>query len=218
MNISNCLFKSVCTNTCSEQCMRLIQFNRLLELSNLPLAYQKRIVLHEPKEDAEAFATLNNIRVSITDFVKEGKCLYICSSNCGNAKTSWATRLMLRYFSENWKNSYDITRGLFVHIPTLLIDLKKFENRPEYIDRIKDADLVVFDDLAFSRLTDYEHEQLLQFIDYRVSNNLSCIFTSNIVDYNTLAQCVGGRIASRIYNGAKVVTFKAKDFRIGRNL
>ena len=218
MNISNCLFKSVCTNTCSEQCMRLIQFNRLLELSNLPLAYQKRIVLHEPKEDAEAFATLDNIRMSITDFVKEGKCLYICSSNCGNAKTSWATRLMLRYFSENWKNSYDITRGLFVHIPTLLIDLKKFENRPEYIDRIKDADLVVFDDLAFSRLTDYEHEQLLQFIDYRVSNNLSCIFTSNIVDYNTLAQCVGGRIASRIYNGAKVVTFKAKDFRIGRNL
>ena len=125
---------------------------------------------------------------------------------------------MLRYFYENWKNSYDVTKGLFVHIPTLLIDLKNFSNPPEYLDRIKDAELVIFDDLAATnRLTDFEHEQLLQFIDYRISNNLSCIFTSNITNYELLKQIYGGRLASRVFNGSEVVTFYSNDFRVCRS-
>ena len=34
MGYENCIYKSVCKNKCSDSCIRYIQFNRLLELSN----------------------------------------------------------------------------------------------------------------------------------------------------------------------------------------
>ena len=155
----------------------------------------------------------------IDNFVKSGKNLYICSTTPGNAKTTWAAKLMLNYFNKVWPNSYDTTRGLFVHIPTLMLDLKKFDAIPEYINRIKDADLVIWDDLAATnKLTEYEHEQLLQFIDYRIQNELSNIYTSNITDPTMLIQNIGARLASRVYTGSKIITFIAKDFRAGGNL
>ena len=122
---------------------------------------------------------------------------------------------MLKYFNKTWPNSYDITRALFVHVPTLLLDLKKFDNMPEYINRIKDADLVVWDDIAINKLTEYEHEQLLQFIDYRILNEFRNIYTSNIVDIKTLISMVGGRLASRIFNNSTIIKFISDDFRAG---
>lgn len=199
-------------------CMRYIQFSRLLELSNLPAMYWKPIKIYGVDEDMDVYQTLDQIKNRINEFVQKGENLYICSKTCGNAKTTWAAKLMLKYFNNTWQNSYDVTRGLFVNVPTLLIDIKNFNNRPEYIDRIKDADLVIWDDLAFGRLTDYEHEQLLQFIDYRIANNKSNIYTSNITDYETLKSSVGGRLASRIFNGSTVIEFKSDDFRAGGKL
>lgn len=219
MKKEDCVYVSVCNNECSDSCKRYIQFNRLLELSNLPKMFKKPITINAVEEDYNSFIKLDSIKNDIVNFVNDGKHLFICSTTCGNAKTTWATKLMLKYFDCTWHNSYDITRGLFVHIPTLMIDLKKFDNRPEYIDRIKDADLVIWDDLAANnKLTEYEHEQLLQFIDYRVSNEKSNIYTSNIIDYETLIKSVGGRLASRIYNGSEKVIFISDDYRIGGTL
>ena len=217
----DCIFKDTCnpeTHVCTDWCQRYLQFNRLLELSNLPKIYRKPIPIYAVDEDMVAYKELDKIGNDIENFVKSGKNLYICSTTPGNAKTTWSAKLMLKYFNKVWPNSYDITKGLFVHVPTLMLDLKKFDDRPEYINRIKDADLVIWDDLAFNKLTDYEHEQLLQYIDYRIQNELSNIYTSNIVDTSTLIQTVGGRLASRIYNGSKIVQFISSDFRAGGKL
>ena len=214
----DCIFKDTCnpeTHTCTSWCQRYLQFNRLLELSNLPKIYKKPITIY-PIDPA--YNELEAIAKDIENFVDSGKNLYICSTTPGNAKTTWSAKLMLNYFNKVWPNSYDVTKGLFVHVPTLLLDLKKFENKPEYIERIKDANLVIWDDIAFNKLTDYEHEQLLQFIDYRIQNELSNIYTSNIIDISTLIQTIGGRLSSRVYTGSKIVIFTAKDFRAGGNL
>lgn len=213
MRNKDCIFESVCKNKCSESCLRYIQFNRLLELSNLPKIYKKPIQLYAVDDDYEEYMKLSKISEHMTDFVKGDKDLYICSTNPGNAKTTWSAKLMLNYFNENWRRSYDVTRGLFVHVPTLLLDLKNFDNRPEYVDRIKDADLVIWDDIAINTLTNFEHEQLLQFIDYRIQNELRNIYTSNVVDFDTLVTMLGGRLASRVYNHSTVSVFKSKDFR-----
>ena len=213
--LQDCLYKDVCKNKCSTSCIRYIQMSRLLELSNIPKIYKKPLVIYSTDEDKKAYIRLSGIKNSIKDFVAKGKNLYICSTTCGNAKTTWAIKLMLKYFDQCWTCSYDITRGLFIHVPTLLLDLKKFDNMPEYINRIKDADLVIWDDLAVGKLTDYEHEQLLQFIDYRISTGLSNIYTGNIVDVATLINQIGARLASRVFNGSDVVTFYSNDFRAG---
>jgi DNA replication protein DnaC len=192
--------------------------NRLLELSNLPAKYQTPVKIISVDEDRPSYIELAKIKDNIEDFINKGKNLYICSSTCGNAKTSWAVKLMIKYFDRMWPNSYDVTRGLYVHVPTLLLDIKNFGNIPNYVSRINEADVVIWDDIAFSKLTEYEHEQLLQFIDNRMASGLSNIYTSNITDANELANYVGNRLSSRIYSSSKVIEFKAGDWRVGGKL
>ena len=218
MKLQDCLYKKICTNKCSETCIRYLQMNRLLELSNLPTKYQTPVKIISVDEDRPSYIELAKIKDNIEDFVSKGKNLYICSSTCGNAKTSWAVKLMLKYFDRMWPNSYDVTRGLYVHVPTLLLDIKNFGNVPNYVSRINEADVVIWDDIAFSKLTEYEHEQLLQFIDNRMASGLSNIYTSNITDANELANYVGNRLSSRIYSSSKVIEFKAGDWRVGGKL
>ena len=219
MKMKDCFHKKVCRNTCSPYCERYIGFNNQLELSNLPTMYKKPFSIYRVDNDAEQYDELDKLKgQTLVDFVNNGNNLYICSTTCGNAKTTWAAKILLRYLDCTWKGSYDFPRGLFVNIPTFLLDIKKFNNLPEYIDRIKIADLVIWDDLAFGKLSEYEHEQLLQFIDYRIANNKSNIYTSNITDMEVLKDTIGGRLTSRIYNGSKVIEFTSDDFRVGGKL
>lgn len=216
-----CLYKDVCSKTstpnCSTSCVRYLQMSHLIELSNLPELYRTPVVLHSEcaKNDLDSYKFLNQIKNNIVSFVNIGRNLYICSKHCGNAKTSWATKIMLKYFDETWPNSYGCTRGLYVHVPTLLSDLKNFNNQPEYIDRIKEADLVIWDDLAtkLNRLSEYEHEKLLILIDNRVSNKKSNIYTSNLTTDLELCDSVGNRLTSRIYNSSEIVELVSSDFR-----
>lgn len=216
-----CMYKDVCSkvneSTCSTSCIRYLQINRLIELSNLPELYKTPIRIHSEnaQDDIYAFTRLKQIKSDIVNFVNNGKNLYICSKYCGNAKTSWATKIMLKYFDLTWPNSYDYTRGLYVHVPTFLSDLKNFDNPPEYISRIKDADLVIWDDLAtkINRLSEYEHEQLLIFIDNRVANKKSNIYTSNLTTDSDLITNVGLRLTSRIYNSSEIIELVSSDYR-----
>lgn len=214
MKKPDCLYNKVCQNECSNSCIRYIQMNRLLELSNLPKCFKTPTVIYSTESDRESYITLTDIKNDIKTFVNNGKNLYICSSTCGNGKTTWATKLMLKYFDMTWNGSYDVTRGLYVHVPTLLLDIKNFNNKPSYVDRIKDADLVIWDDLAFSgKLTEYEHEQLLMLIDNRLTSGKSNIYTSNQTNLADLTKFIGGRLASRVFNGSQIVTFYSDDFR-----
>lgn len=215
----DCFHKKICTNKCTPDCERYRFFNNQLDMSNLPEMYKKPFTIYAVDTDAHVYDKLNELKGDkLVKLVSEGKSFYICSTTCGNAKTTWAAKIMLRYIDCTWRGSYDFPRGVFVNVPTFLIDIKNFNYRPEYIDRIKEADVIVWDDLAFSKLTDYEHEQLLQFIDYRIANNKSNIYTSNITDYETLRSMIGGRLASRIFNGSTVFEFKSNDFRAGGKL
>lgn len=216
MKNKDCFHLKVCKTPCTPDCERYRFFNNQLDMSNLPAMYKKPFTIYRVDADEKQYDTLNSYKgEKLVKFVNAGKNLYICSKTCGNAKTTWAAKILLRYLDQTWRGSYDFPRGVFVNVPTFLIDIKNFSSRPDYIERIKEADIVVWDDLAFGRLTDYEHEQLLQFIDYRIANNKSNIYTSNITDYETLKNIIGGRLASRIFNGSTTVEFKSDDFRAG---
>lgn len=212
----DCFHNKVCQNECTANCERYRCFKNQLDMSNLPTMYRMPYKISLVDTDEKQYLFLDSFKgEKLEKFVNEGKSLYICSTTCGNAKTTWAIKIMLRHIDKSWRASYDFPRGVFVNVPTFLLDIKKFNNLPEYINRIKDADVVVWDDLAFGRLTDYEHEQLLQYIDYRIANNKCNIYTSNITDAETLKDIIGGRLASRIFNGSYIVEFKSNDFRAG---
>ena len=72
-----------------------------------------------------------------------------------------------------------------------------------YIEHIKkhvlDADLVVWDEIAVSDLTKFEHEHLLNLVNTRIDYGKSNIFTSN-QGPEELKEKLGERLYSRVVN------------------
>lgn len=165
--------------------------------------------------DLEQYRKLAEIKSNIVEFVDEGQCLFICSKYTGNGKTSWAIKLLLRYFNDVWAGNGFKVRGLFVNVPTLLLQLKNFDNplSEEYKKRLMEVDLVVWDEIASTSISNYDYGNLLMFLDYRIAAGKSNIFTSNVVSVGELEKNVGSKLASRIWNTSQVIEFYNKDRR-----
>lgn len=216
IGIENCWYKNVCgQDNCTNSCVRFLEMQYLIDNSGIPVANQYPIQLVPDDIDYNVFCELADIKDNIVDFVQGKGKLYICSSNTGNGKTTWATKMMLRYFDEIWAGNGFRVRGLFLHVPTLLLKLKDFDNplSEEYKQNILSCDLVIWDDIASTGISNYDLSQLLMYIDSRNVNALSDIFTGNIVDENQLSKIIGVRLASRIWNSSEVMILKGKDRR-----
>lgn len=167
--------------------------------------------------DLVQYRKLADIKSNIVNFVEQGNNLFICSKYTGNGKTSWAIKLMLRYFNDIWAGNGFRVRGLFVNVPTLLLQLKNFSNpiSEEYKKNLMEADLVVWDEVASTSISNYDYGNLLMFLDYRVFSNKSNIFTSNAVTKDELEKSIGTKLTSRIWNCSEIVEFRGKDRRHG---
>ena len=215
-----CWYKEVCLADVSEcrNCIKFLEMQYLMEHSNLPKARQKPQRLIAPECDALEYARLAEIKSNILDFVESGKNLYISSVRTGNGKTSWAIKLMLKYFDEVWAGNGFRVRGVFVHIPTFLLKAKDFKTDDSEFKQLKKyiatADLVIWDDIASTNMSNYDYSQLLMYIDQRILNAQSNIFTGNFVDKKTLEECMGQKLTSRIYGAnTEIITFHGGDMR-----
>ena len=208
----NCWYKNVCTQDSCDSCIRYTEMSFLMENSGIPKKKQTPAILNVGV-DRKAFEHLADIKDNIQSFVSEGKNLYICSENTGNGKTSWAIKLMLKYFDSIWAGNGLRIRGYFIHVPTFLGMMKDFsDSHSQLKNTLLNTDLVIWDDIASTKMSDYDISQLLVYIDQRVLQEYSNIYTGNIVDKEQLEQCVGSKLASRIYQ-SDVVKFSGKDRR-----
>ena len=190
----------------------------LMENSNIPKVRQMPQSLTAPKCDIPSFKRLAEIKSDIVDFVECGQNLYIASEITGNGKTSWAIKIMLKYFDEVWAGNGFKPRALFIHVPTFLLKCKDFNNKDQAFDEMKallpTIDLVVWDDIASTDVSAYDYSQLLMYIDNRLLNGLSNIFTGNYDERTRLEKRVGMKLASRILSDTtEVVVFKGGDMR-----
>lgn len=217
-NPNNCWYKKVCQNTCESSCIRYMEMDFLLYRSQIPTKRQYPVSLTPESVDYDRFMDLADIKDDINNFVNNGESLYITSEFTGNGKTSWAIKLMLKYFDNIWSGNGFKVRGIFVNVPSFLTQLKsnisnhntEFENT---IDSLSDVDLVIWDDIASTGLTAYEHSQLLSYIDQRVLACKANIFTGNIPDEKQLEKAIGTRLASRVLSGT-VIELKGRDRRL----
>lgn len=211
----DCWYREVCTYEPCTNCIRYVEMKYLMENSGLPKKKQKPVKLDD-KSDPQAFKFLDDIRKDIVNFVEDGESLYIYSAITGNGKTSWAIRLLLKYFDQIWAGNGFRQRGYFIHVPALLNKLKNFEDKAS-IQKLQKilttVDLVVWDDIASAKLSDYDISQLLIIIDQRVADGLSNIYTGNITSRESMQNVLGARLASRIWNTSTLVEFKGKDRR-----
>lgn len=167
--------------------------------------------------DYEQFVRLANIQDNILEFVTQGNNLYLFSQTCGNGKTTWAIKLLLQYFNEVWACNNFRERGLFINVPTFLTKVKAVIGRPdESFERmrelIEDVDVVVWDDIASTKLSDFDYNTLLTYIDKRTLEGKCNIYTGNIIPTD-LDKYVGQRLASRVLNHSTVIELKGKDRR-----
>lgn len=212
---SKCWYKDVCTLDSCNNCIRYLEMKYLIDNSNIPPSRQIPNKLIPDKVDYDSFIKLQDIKDNIVSYVNAGNNLYITSKRLGNGKTSWSIKLLLKYFNEIWPGNGFRVRGLFIHVPTFLNQLKSF-NSPlsaEYKSNIFNTDLVVWDDIASTKLSEYDHSQLLSYIDVRILNGKSNIYTGNMSRYEELEQTVGQRLASRIWY-SDIVEFIGKDRRL----
>ena len=217
MNIQSCWYNRICTEKCSENCIRYKLMYSLFKQSNLPEALwnYKELICHE--KDLQVYKQLQAKSDAILNFIESGNNLYIYSENCGNGKTTWAIRLMYSYFDKIWHKSCFDCKALFVSVPKFLYnckrsisqDVKGFE---ELCNLISEVDLVIWDDIGEMKASDYEHQILFQYIDDRINSKKSNIYTSN-KNKEQLEDVLGVRLASRIYNCSECIEFLEEDKR-----
>lgn len=216
----DCWYNEVCLaeDGACHGCIKFMEMSHLMEHSNLPKAKQKPIRLTAPDEDLETYEKLASIKDNIVEFVEMGRNLYIGSETTGNGKTSWAVKLMLRYFDQIWAGNGFRTRALFIHVPTFLLRCKDFDNKDASFEQLKkdilSVDLVVWDDIGGISISQYDYTQLLMYIEARTFAEKSNIFTSNCNTYEKLQDMVSSKLASRIWTtDAEIIIFKGGDRR-----
>lgn len=220
---NKCWYKKACvwfnTENCNADCIRYMEMDYLMETSHIPKANQFKNELVAEVVDLKNFKFLNSIKNDVLNFVKNGECLYIFSQNLGNGKTTWAIKIMQAYFNKIWAGNGFVQRGLFIHTPSFITKFKEIINKKdEEFEELKkqllEVDLVIWDDIAASKLSDYDHTNLLTYIDQRKLNGKANIFTGNLNE-SELMIAVGNRLKSRIWNDSTIVELFGKDRREG---
>lgn len=202
---------------CSEVCGGYRVLRALYTLSRIPVNYQYNIPLMPDKRDIPNYEELEKFMHSIIEKVEAGEGLYIWSENTGTGKTSWACKIMGYYFRKIAFRSGLENEGLYIYLPTFLEDLRSYYDNPtpefdEELEMVKKCKLLIMDDLGAEKPSEWVAERLLSFINTRVSNGLSTIYTSNI-SIDELGAKMGKRIRSRIVGSVSVINLTGKDRR-----
>lgn len=216
-----CWYDKSCTKfnsneDCRINCVRYKSMLKLIEDSQLPYHLIYPIILKPTENEVNSYELLKDIKDNVDIFVERGKCLYIYSNICGNGKTTWASKILLSYFNKTWAMQGLTKKGIFVYTPKLINALKtqylNNESLSEEITALKNCKLLVLDDIGVTEFSANDLNNLLEIIDYRISNNKSIIFTSNL-DKQMLLDKFGGRITSRIFNNSIQVELGGFDRR-----
>jgi DNA replication protein DnaC len=105
---------------------------------------------------------------------------------------------------------------VFCPVPDMLADLRaamRDERDPEDVmDELRDADLLVLDDLGAERVTDWVREQLFRLVNYRYEQMLPIVATSNLTPQE-LEDKLGDRTVSRLVEMCRWCVVEASDYR-----
>lgn len=184
-------FKTPCLYTCSsrcdgeklkKQCWRYLLMTFYMLNCGMPNARDYLIQLEPNNENKASYAILQNIYDNIVDFVEKGNNLYIGSFKTKTYKTTWAIKLMCKYFDCMWLSGTYKVRGYFVYVPDFIENMKNMTYKntaecKELLDNLKNADVVIWDDLTNYRLTETEQKILNNYITQREMGKKANIFT-----------------------------------------
>ncbi len=206
--MSKCFYASFCgkfNRHCEDDCLRYLEFNYLVETSNLPKRLQGyyQFTIKQCKEIIK--------ELDLKTLVAEGQIVYIWGGT-GTGKTTLASQILLKYFDSCWFGNGLKRRGYFVTANNLMNTLRCFTNTEEIEGTRATAigvDLLVIDDLGASKVSEFENVQLLNILDNRMMEGRGTIITGNIQPQD-IEKIHGKRIYSRI---TKEISILGTDLR-----
>lgn len=219
-NKEDCWYKHVCPSynksNCNENCVKYGYLHYLAEHALLSYSQQHPPKLKSNIVDEKMYQKLNDIKNNIVDFVKQGKNLILDSSNTGNGKTTWATKLIMQYLATF--GYCESPKALFINVPKFCMmkkDMVAGYTHPDLhyiLANIENVDLVVWDDLVATEMSPYDYLNVYVYINSRVDKNKSNIYTFNYTG-EIVKKTIGDRLYSRVMNTSEELTFKAPDLR-----
>lgn len=200
----DCWYGKVCslkTERCHKTCPRYLEMNYMIVNCGMPDAtpYIKALT-PKTKTEVESYHRLQTIKDNIVDYVRAGHDIYIVSKHSFTGKTSWAIKLMYRYFDQVWSGNGFKVRGYFLYVPDFITKLKAFSYREtaeykEIMHNLEHADLVIWDAITEVTLNDYEQGIINAVLGKRFMKSKSNIYTgSSVVDLNVLGHNIADKI------------------------
>lgn len=224
----NCLFGDICQssipcNICVDKGLHYLVVKAYLPKTGIPRAYLLSS-LSDLSLSGEASTEVPVYLENIYELVNSGKGFYAHSNEPGTGKTTVGCIALKHYLY--WSLRYDPfdtdnRRVLYLNVPEFLDRIRKSFNQPDLeldqlMDELKDLDraprLVLFDDIGAEKPSDWVRERLYTLINFRVSNGLACLYTSNNT-LERLAGTIGKRSVSRIAGSTKPLLFGGRDRR-----
>lgn len=208
-----CWYQEGCTlkhQSCQRTCHRYLEMNYLINNCGMKNAERYLKTLKPQNTEFEAYLKLKQIKDNIVDFVQQGKNLYIKSEYLQTGKTSWALKMLYKYFDEIWSGNGFRIRGYFLYVPEFLSNMRtlEYKNSPEYrllTNVLRTADLVIWDDITGNALNQQEQSIINLFIDRRFIEEKANIFTGLHNQHTDLEGLLGFKLANRITTNCQTV-------------
>ena len=124
--------------------------------------------------------------------------------------------------TDNAEDIFDpyVNYPIFIDVPKLLFNIRQTFNKDNYHSNEKDifekyskSQTLYLDDLGAEKSTDWAVQTLYLLIDYRYSNEMKTVITSNLT-LDEIADKLDDRISSRIAGMCEIVEMKGQDRRL----
>lgn len=143
---------------------------------------------------------------------KEGKGLII-TGKTGVGKTHLASAIVHELSKQD-------VFVLFIFVPDFLDEIRdsydeEQEQEESKFELAKNARVLILDDLGTERITDWTIEKITQLLNYRYSNSLATIVTTNYVGQK-LKERIGERAYSRLMGMCEEILILGEDWRLKR--
>lgn len=206
---------------CLENELKENRYRKLKEFSEMPLHLKElrlkdfRVDIYDNQENRILAEKAKKIAIA---YIKQYKAmqgkntgLYFYSDCKGSGKTRLAIGIgnaLMDYENEHVK--FITTAKLLQEIKSTFNDFKGFTST-QYLDAIKDVNVLILDDIGTERLTDWVNETFYEIINERLLNNKITIYTSNCRADELKHD---SRITSRILGSTFAVKCPEEDIRV----